>query len=162
MAVDSFLELGDIKGESRDAEFAGLIDVLAWSWGVSQSGTMHLGPGGGGGKANVNDLNCTIWVDSAYANLVQACCAGKHFPTATLTCRKAGGDSAVPYVKMEMEEVLLTSVSTGGSGGEDRFTANVTLNFAKFKVTYTPQKADGTPDAAIGPVGWDISANTKL
>jgi type VI secretion system secreted protein Hcp len=162
MAVDSFLELGDIKGESRDSEFADLIDVLAWSWGASQSGTMHLGPGGGGGKANVNDLSLTIWIDKSYPNLMQACCAGKHFPTATLTCRKAGGDAAVPYVKMEMEEVLVTSVSTGGSGGEDRFTANVTLNFAKFKVTYTPQKADGTADAAIGPVGWDISANVKL
>ena len=56
----------------------------------------------------------------------------------------------------------MTSLNTGGSGGEDRFTENVTLNFAKFKVTYTPQKADGTADAAIGPVGWDISANVKL
>ena len=162
MAVDSFLELGDIKGESRDSEFADLIDVLAWSWGASQSGTMHLGPGGGGGKAHVNDLSLTIWVDKSYPNLMQACCAGKHIPTAVLTCRKAGGDAPVPYVKIEMEEVLVTSVSTGGSGGEDRFTANLNLNFAKFKVTYTPQKSDGTPDAAIGPVGWDISANTKL
>jgi type VI secretion system secreted protein Hcp len=162
MAVDSFLELGDIKGESRDSEFADQIDVLAWSWGASQSGTMHLGPGGGGGKANVQDLSLTVWVDKSYPNLVQACCAGTHFPTATLTCRKAGGDAAVPYVKLEMEEVLVTSVNSGGSGGEDRFTANVALNFAKFKVTYTPQKADGTADAAIGPVGWDISANTKL
>ena len=66
------------------------------------------------------------------------------------------------YVKIEMEEVLVTSVTTGGSGGEDRFTENVTLNFAKFKVTYTPQKEDGTADAAVGPVGWDISANVKL
>jgi type VI secretion system secreted protein Hcp len=162
MAVDSFLELGDIKGESRDSEFADLIDVLAWSFGMSQSGTMHLGSGGGGGKAHVNDLSITKWVDKASPNLMQACCAGSHFPTATLTCRKAGGDAPVPYVKMEMEEVLVTSIATGGSGGEDRFTENVTLNFAKFKVTYTPQKADGTPDAAIGPVGWDISATAKL
>ena len=128
---------------------------------MSQSGTMHLGPGGGSGKASINDLSITKWIDKASPNLMQACCAGTHFPTATLTCRKAGGDAAVQYVKMEMEEALVTSLNTGGSGGEDRFTENVTLNFAKFKVTYTPQKADGTADAAIGPVGWDISANVS-
>jgi type VI secretion system secreted protein Hcp len=125
-------------------------------------GRVAVGPGGGGGKAHVNDLSTTIYVDSSLPNLMQACCAGKHFPTAVLTCRKAGGDATVPYVKMEMEEVLVTSVSLGGSGGEDRFTANVTLNFATFKVTYTPQKPDGTADAAIGPVGWRIAENTTV
>ena len=162
MAIDCFLELGDIKGESRDSEFPDLIDVLAWSWDVSQSGTMHLGPGGGGGKANVNDLSLTIWIDRSYPSLMQACCAGKHFPTATLTCRKAGGDRAVPYVTMEMEELLVSAVSPGGSGGDDRFTANITLNFARFKVTYTPQRPDGSADTPIGPLGFDIVANVRL
>ena len=59
-----------------------------------------------------------------------------------------------------MEEVLITSVSTGGSGGEDRLTENVTLNFAKVHVDYTPQKDDGSADTAI-PYGWDIAANIK-
>jgi type VI secretion system secreted protein Hcp len=162
MAVDCFLKLGDVKGESRDSAHADEIGILSWSWGMLQSGTTHLGPGGGGGKANVNDLSLTIWIDKSYPTLVQACCAGQHFPTATLTCRKASGDSAVPYVKLEMEEVLVTSVSAGGSGSEDRFTANITLNFAKFKVTYTPQRPDGSADAPVGPVGFDIVANVRL
>ena len=57
MAVDVFLKLGDIKGESKDAKHAGEIDVLSWSWGVSQTGTMGVGGGGGAGKANFSDLN---------------------------------------------------------------------------------------------------------
>ena len=57
MAVDMFLKLDDVKGESRDNKHKDEIDVLAWSWGVSQSGTMHTGGGGGAGKVNVQDLS---------------------------------------------------------------------------------------------------------
>jgi type VI secretion system secreted protein Hcp len=43
MAVDFFLKLDGIPGESKDKAHKGEIDVLAWSWGMSQSGTMHMG-----------------------------------------------------------------------------------------------------------------------
>ena len=68
MAINSFLALGDITGESRDPEFADTIDVIAWSFGMSQSGTTHLGPGGGGGKVSVNDLSITKWIDKVVAH----------------------------------------------------------------------------------------------
>jgi hypothetical protein len=61
-----------------------------------------------------------------------------------------------------MEEVLVTSVNAGGSGSEDRFAENATLNFVKLKITYTPQQLDGSAGVIIGPIGWHISANTKL
>jgi type VI secretion system secreted protein Hcp len=56
--------------------------------------------------------------------------------------------------------VFITSVSTGGSGGEDRLTENVSLNFSKVNVDYTPQSDKGAPRAAI-PFGWDVAANAK-
>ena len=59
MAVDMFIKVGDFKGESNDKKHAEWIDVLAWSWGLSNSGTTHQGGGGGGGKANVQDLSFT-------------------------------------------------------------------------------------------------------
>ncbi len=148
MAVDMFMKIGDIKGESADKKHANEIDVLAWSWGMSNSGTTHTGRGGGSGKANVQDLSFTKYVDSASHALLEACSNGKHYPKANLVVRKAGGKGApIEYIKIEFEEVLITSVATGGSGGEDRLTENVTVNFAKVKFEYTPQKADGTPDA---------------
>ena len=52
MAVDMFIKVGTIEGESVDKTHAGKIDVLAWSWGMSQSGTTHQGGGGGAGKVN--------------------------------------------------------------------------------------------------------------
>ena len=159
MSVECFLKLEgpDVKGEAKG--IADQIDVLAWSWGASQSGTMHIATGGGAGKANVQDLSITKWVDKASPNLMQAVIKGQGFNTATLTCRKAGGDAPVPYLTIEMEKVLITSVSIGGSGGSDQFTENVSLNFAQYKKTYTPQKDDQTADTAVGPVGWNIREN---
>ncbi|HEX8789705.1 MAG TPA: type VI secretion system tube protein Hcp [Polyangiaceae bacterium] len=158
MAVDMFLKIAGIDGEAQDKGHAKEIDILAWSWGASQSGTTHVGAGGGSGKVAVQDLSFTHYFDKASPNLWAKCATGAHLASATLTVRKAGG-SPLEYIKIEMTEVMVTSVSTGGSGGEDRLTENVTLNFAKFKLTYTPQKADGTKDAEI-PTTWNIATNT--
>ncbi|MCK9688689.1 type VI secretion system tube protein Hcp, partial [Scleromatobacter humisilvae] len=35
MAMDMFIKIGSLKGESVDKTHAGEIDVLAWSWGMS-------------------------------------------------------------------------------------------------------------------------------
>ena len=143
MAMDQFIKIGDLKGETRDKEMKDNIDVLAWSWGVSNSGSAHTGGGAGAGKANVQDLSFTKYIDKTSPSLLLACCKGTHYTDATLVVRKAGG-KPLKYVTITMSEVLITSVSTGGSGGEDRLTENVTLNFAKVKVDYIEQKPDGT------------------
>lgn len=146
MAVDMFLKMDPVKGESQDDKHKDEIDVLSWSWGASNSGTTHAGPGGGGGKSNVQDLSFTHWIDKASCDLLKGCITGQHFNEAKLLCRKAGGE-ALDYVAITMNEVLVTSVSTGGSGGEDRLTENVTLNFGKVKVEYTEQTAEGKAGA---------------
>jgi type VI secretion system secreted protein Hcp len=160
MAVDMFMKIGALKGESADSKHKGEIDVLAWSWGMSNSGTAHVGGGAGAGKVNVQDLSFTKWLDMSSPDLMLACCNGKHFDKATLVVRKAGED-ALEYLKVEMTEVMITSVSTGGSGGEDRLTENVTLNFAKVKVDYKEQSKTGGA-AATPSMGWDIAGNAKL
>lgn len=157
MAVDMFLKIATVDGESRDKAHGKEIDVLAWSWGMSNSGSAHVGGGAGAGKVNVQDLSVTKYVDSSSPKLMKACADGSHFDEATLTVRKAGG-SPVEYIKVKMTEVFVTSVSTGGSGGEDRLTENVSLNFATVNVDYTPQDAKGAAGTAI-PFGWKIAEN---
>jgi type VI secretion system secreted protein Hcp len=147
MAVDMFMKLNGIEGESRDSKHAKEIDVLAWSWGSSNSGSAHVGGGAGAGKVNVQDLSFTKYVDASSHLLLSRCSTGKHIPDGTLTVRKAGG-TAVEYIVIKMKEILISSVSSGGSGGEDRLTENVSLNFAEYEYAYTPQKADGSADAA--------------
>src|SRR5437867_751490 len=90
MAVDMFIKIGDLKGESRDKTHASEIDVQAWSWGISNSGSAHVGGGAGAGKCNVQDLSFTKYIDKTSPDLMLACCNGKHFTKATLVVRKAG------------------------------------------------------------------------
>ncbi|WP_338485498.1 type VI secretion system tube protein Hcp [Pseudomonas trivialis] len=161
MAVDIFIKIGDIKGESMDKAHKDEIDVLNWSWGMAQSGNMHVGGGGGAGKVNIQDLSLTKYVDKASPNLMMHCASGKHIDKVKLTVRKVGGESQVEYMVINLEEVLVTSLSTGGSGSDDRLTENVTLNFAQVLVDYQPQKADGTKDGGPIKFGWNIRSNTK-
>jgi type VI secretion system secreted protein Hcp len=148
------------KGESRDKSHLAEIDVLAWSWGMSNSGTAHMGGGAGAGKANIQDVSLTKYVDASSAALQLACCTGEHIPTATLVVRKAG-TTPVEYIVVTMTECLITAVSTGGSGGEDRLTENVTVNFSQVKFSYTEQDATGKPKTPAKEFTFDIAANVK-
>ncbi|GJD76307.1 Hcp family type VI secretion system effector [Methylobacterium goesingense] len=159
MAVDMFLKLDGIKGESQDGKHKEEIDVLAWSWGMAQSGSGHIGSGSGSGKVSVQDLSVTKYIDKSSPPLASHCCSGKHIPKGTLFVRKAG-DKPVEYVKIEMEDLIVTHVSVGGSGGEDRLTENVTLNFAKFKYVYTTQAKDGSAGPEVEAT-WNIAKNEK-
>jgi type VI secretion system secreted protein Hcp len=157
MAVDMFLKVGDIKGESTDDKHKGEIDLLSWSWGATQSGTSGIGGGAGAGKVQLQDLTCTFYTNKGSPALLKHCCDGTHIAELTLTVRKAGG-TALEYLVYKLQDVLVTSITTGGSGGQDRLTENVTFNFAKIKMVYTPQTAKGAGEASITQ-GWDQAAN---
>jgi len=162
MSVDIFLKLSNnIKGESQDSTYKDNIDVLAWQWGMTQSGTTHIGAGAGGGKVNVSDIAITKYVDLASNDLIKRCCSGEHIESAELIVRKAGGKSPVEYFKLKMEMVMITSYQTGGSkDGLDRIQENLTLNFRRFEITYTLQEESGASGAST-PTGFDIAANAE-
>jgi type VI secretion system secreted protein Hcp len=160
MANDMFMKFSNkIDGESIVVGHLKEIEISSWSWGMAQQGTMHTGTGGGAGKVEVHDLTFTHFIDSASNTLMQKCCDGTHIDTADLTVRKAGGAAAVEYFKVHLMQCIVSSVSVGGSSGEDRLSESVTLNFAKFKVEYTPQDAKGGGGAS-SPVMWNIPANS--
>jgi len=159
MAVDMTLKIDGVDGESKIKDHEGEIDVLAWSWGLSQSGSMHVGGGMGVGKARIEDISITKYTDKASTSLIRKCCNGSHFKNAVLTVRKAG-QNPIDIVIITMSPVLVTSVSSGGSGGEDRLTENVTLTFTTVKFSYTPQKEDGSADAALDLI-WNVEKNKE-
>jgi len=159
MAIDAFIKIDDLVGDSADDKHAKEIEVLSWSWGMSQLGSTHSGHGGGSGKVSVQDLSFVKRIDASTPNLIQMCCSGKHFSTGLLTVRKAGGKTPVEYLKIKLEDMIVSNYSTGGSGeGGEIIHENVTLNFARFTVTYTPQDKAG---AAMGAINaqYDIQKN---
>lgn len=163
--ANMFMSIPEISGEATDNAHKGEIDVLSWSWGCSNSGTTHDGStSGSNGKASFDDLSMTKWVDKSSPFLMLYCANGKHLNDATLTVRKAGKDPAtsttdMDYLIIEMKNILVTSVSTGGSGGEDRLTENVTLNFSNVKVTYKEQDSKGST-LSTTTFEWDIPTAT--
>lgn len=157
-AVDYFLKLDGIKGESQDDKYKESIDIESFSWGVSNAGTFGAGGGGGAGKANFQDFHFVMKVNTASTALAKACATGQHIPNGTLTCRKAGGTQQEFYV-WKLSDVLVSSYQTGGSSHSDIVPMDqISINFAKFDIEYKVQKADGSM-ANAGTFKYDIKAN---
>lgn len=159
MAIDMFLKLDGIKGESQDHKHKDEIHIESFSWGMNQTGAHGTGGGGGAGKVSVHDISITKFVDKSSAALMLACCNGKHIPNGLITVRKAG-EKPLEYLKIKIRDILISGVQLAGHGG-DLLTENITLNFAKFQVEYQEQKPDGS-GAPAGEMGWDIKANQKF
>lgn len=146
-AVDYFLKIEGIKGESHDHKHKDEIDLQSWSWGETQSGSFAAGGGGGAGKVAMQDFHFTMHVNAATPELMLRCATGEHITAATLTCRKAGKDQQ-EYLKIKFSDLLVSSYQTGGSGGSEVLPVDqISLNFAKIEFNYAAQKADGS----LGP-----------
>jgi len=158
MAVDYFLKIKDVEGESHDKAHKDEIDILSWSWGETQTGAHSGGGGGGAGKVSMNDFSFTMRVNKASPKLLLACADGSHIPEATLVCRKAG-KTAQEYMKIKFTGLLVSSFQTGGNNGEEVPVDSITLNFSKIEYSYAPQKGDGSLGTAI-PVHYDLKLNT--
>lgn len=186
MAFDAFLKLGDIKGESLDDKHRNQIDILSFSWGMSQTGVSATGGGGGAGKVHVHDITFHKKTDASSPVLFIHCASGAHIKEATLVVRKAGGIQ-LEYLKIKLTDVLVSSYKpqgtreiTGNTIGVDSGAAaafgdgsvvpaadqiptdQFTLNFAKIEFSYQPQGADGKAQGGPVMAGWDVKANQKV
>jgi type VI secretion system secreted protein Hcp len=158
MASDIFAKLGDIKGESRDNKHKDEIEVLSYSWGVTNAGNLGTGGGGGAGKATFQDLSIVHKIDKASPVLMRACATGEHLKEATITHRKAG-KAQQDYLIIKMNDIIITGVAASETSGEAG-SETVTLAFAKVDFEYKPQKPDGSLDAGIH-FKYDLKANKE-
>lgn len=163
MAVDMFLKLDGIDGESTDKGHKNEIQIESFSWGASNSGSAaHGGGGGGAGKASFQDFSFTTRVSKASPRLFLACASGEHIKSALLTVRKAGGEQQ-DFLKVTMSDLLVSSYKAEGASGADAPVPvdQVSLNFAKIQVSYSPQRPDGSLEGAV-TAGWDLQKNVKI
>jgi type VI secretion system secreted protein Hcp len=161
--MDVFLKLTNVTGESKDQHgHSGEVDVLAWSWGASNSGSGHVGGGMGSGKVNMQDISLTKYVDRASATIFLKLCNGTHFDEAIITVRKSGGETPLDYLVYKMKHVFITSYQTGGSGGEDRVVETISLNFREIVCDYQEQKTDGSAEGGPVTYGWDVPGNVAV
>jgi type VI secretion system secreted protein Hcp len=160
-AVDYYLKLDGIDGESQDSKHKGEIDVESWSWGESQAGTHSGGGGGGAGKVQMQDFHFVMKICKASPKLMLACATGQHIKKAVLTCRKAGGKQE-DFLKVTMSDLLVSSYQTGGSGHSDIVpTDQISLNYSKIEIEYKEQKPDGSLGGTV-KAGYDIKQNKQV
>lgn len=160
-AVDYFLKIEGIKGESHDAKHKDEIELESFSWGETNTGSMAAGGGGGAGKVQMQDFHFVMKMNKASPLLLLACASGQHIKQAILTCRKAGKEQQ-EFLKITFTDLLCSSYQTGGSSGSDVIPMDqVSLNFTQMKMEYKPQKADGTLDAAV-TAGWNLKQNKAV
>ena len=156
-AVDMFLVLDSIPGETQDKEYKDAIDVLAFSWGVSNGRTTKTGKESS--TANFQDVSVTKYVDRASPELFNRVASGEAIPNAVISVRRAG-DTPATYMRLCMSNVRATSLSTGGSGGEDRLTESISLSYGAIAYQYYPQSPSGTLGDPI-TAGWDVIKGLK-
>ena len=141
MPVDIFAKLGNIAGESADSKHKDEIEVLSFSWGVSNTAQFGQGSGVGVGKATFRDLSIVHRIDRASPQLLKACATGQHLPQATITQRKAGG-AQQEYLTIKLNDVVITNVALDSTPSEGM--ESVSMTFAKVRFEYKAFNANGT------------------
>ena len=160
MAVDYFLKIDGVPGESPDAKHKGEIQLESFSWGETSTGGGLGGGGGGAGKVQTQDLVVSMTTSKASPKLMLACATGKHHKEAVLTARKAG-KSQQEFLIIKMTQVLVTSYLIGGSDVRDAPMDQASLGFEQIEMEYKPQKSDGSLDAPV-KAGWDVVKNKAI
>jgi type VI secretion system secreted protein Hcp len=158
MPSDIFAKVGDIKGESLDAKHKDEIEVLSFSWGLTNAVTTGPGGGGAAGKATFHDLSIVHNIDKASPRLMAACATGTHLKEATITHRKAGKGQQ-EYLIVKLNDVIVTGVTHGGASGQPG-SETVSFTFAKVDLEYKPQKPDGSLDVGVH-FKYDLKANKE-
>lgn len=160
-AVDYFLKIDGIDGESSDHKHKNEIELQSWSWGETNSGSHGTGAGGGAGKVSMQDFHFVMTMNKATPKLMLACAGGDHIKEAKLTCRKAGKEQQ-EFLTITFNDLLISSYQTGGSGGADIVpTDQISFNYTKMKMEYKEQLPNGTLGSAV-TAGWNVKENKKV
>lgn len=161
MSGDIFLKIDGIEGESIDAKHTGEIQLETVSWGADNAASFNYGGGGGTGKVTMQDVHFTKVIDKSSTKLFQACCEGKHIPSALLTFRKAGGEQQ-EYFTVKLSDLMVSSIhwsdhATGGALAQEQGR----IAFTKIEFGYKEQGKDGALKGAVN-AGWDVKVNKKV
>jgi type VI secretion system secreted protein Hcp len=135
-----FLDLDGIAGESQDSEFPGTFEILDFSYGATTS-LSPVNTGSGASKVKPRDMSFTKLVDKSSPTLFKACCTGRHIKSATLHVRKSNAKQE--YLKIELENVFISSYSSAPNSSDGIPLDVVTLSYGEFEIDYTAQDPAG-------------------
>jgi len=156
MAVDFFLKLDSIEGESVAEGHTSEIQLLSFSWGGSQVSSVAGTGGSGAGKVSLENLHAMKYYDKASVPLFKSLVSGTHIKTGVLSAVKAGAKSGQPFLKVSLEELYVTNLSVSGSS--EIPAESVSFSYNKIKIEYFTQNEQGILTAA-GSTTYELKAN---
>jgi type VI secretion system secreted protein Hcp len=153
-AVEFFLKIDGIPGDSVDAQHKGEIELMSFSWAEQQTHAMGTGGGGGAGRVSAQDFHFTSHVSKASPLLFIACASGQHIRSAVLAVRKAGEQppdarARTEFLKYTLRDILVSSYQTGDESNEQLPSDQFSFNFAQLTFEFVPQNPNGTPGQPI-------------
>ncbi len=160
MAIDVYLQIDGIKGESTDDTHKDWIECKSVQWEVLQpkSATASTAGGHTAERCEHKDITLSKLADIASPLLLQNCSSGKTIPKAKFEFMRADGQGQrVKYFEVELENVLIGSVAPVVTQG-DILREDVGLKYSKVKWKYTQQKVGGGSGGNTSG-GWDLAAN---
>ena len=160
MALDMFMRIEGVNGESKDANHKDWTDIKSFTWGAEQTGTMNTGGGGGAGKVNFDDLTVVAAIDKAAPTVLKNCAVGQHLGKVEISVCKAGG-SQIEYSRTTLEDVLVTSVKFVGAKENEALMMEYGFQAAKVKNQYWEQTDKGSKGAEV-QMGFDIKQNKTV
>jgi len=152
-AVNLYLKLDGIDGESQDKAHLGWIDILSYRFGVTNS----VGGAQGTGRATFSELSVTKVVDKSSPSLLFDTASVTHIENGLLDVVEAGQPSSKPFLEYKFTNLLVSDYSVGSGG--DRPEESLSLNFTKIQFTAFPQNPDGTFGTPI-TMDWDVIRNS--
>jgi type VI secretion system secreted protein Hcp len=139
----------------------GFIDILSFSWGVSQTSTYGTGASGKeskAGRADFSNLSIMKVLDASSPLLNECCASGTITDKVYIVYDKPVGKGATvqaDYFRIYLKDALVTSVQISGSS--ENPTESVSFAFQAVEIAYKAEQDDGTLAAAV-PKGWDLAA----
>ena len=155
MAVDFYLDLGDIKGESKDEKHKDQIQLMSFSWGGSQATTVSGSGGSGAGKADLSDFSIMKYCDKATTPTFKALVQGTHIKTGTVTAVKSGAGGK-PFLKIDFQELYVTSQQFSASS--EIPSESVSFSYNQIKIEYSTQNEQGIV-TTTGAVTYNTKQN---
>ena len=145
---NAFLKLGNVKGKAETKGFQDQIVFQSMSYSVHQAGEWEDGDRLSGRITTFGDLTIVKDMDSSSPSLAQACATKEQFPKAEISLVAAGKET---YLKVTLENVIVTSIAIGFHSGEPRPSETVTLSYKKATWEWGTAKA-----------GYDLKQNAKV
>jgi type VI secretion system secreted protein Hcp len=158
MAVDYFLKLDQVDGESADDKHKNEIQIMSWSWGASNVSSVAGTGGSGAGKVDLSDFSIMTYFDKATPKFFKSACLGTHIKTGSMTAVKAGAEGK-PYLKVDFQEMFVTSLQISASS--EIPTVSVSFSYNQIKIDYSTQNEQGNV-TSTGAQGWDVKGNKAV